>query len=65
MSKDWQKGSGYVNAPKIQKELGANKDGYQQGGINVECTDDQESQTVEVRGTKRMLKAKSKKATWY
>jgi hypothetical protein len=65
MSKDWQKGSGYVNAPKIEKELGVGKDGYQQGGINVESTNDQESQTVEVRGTKRMLKAKSKKATWY
>ena len=65
MSKDWQKGSGYVNAPKIEKELGVGKDGYQQGGINVESTNDQESQTVEVRGTKRMLKSKSKKATWY
>ena len=65
MSKDWQKGSGYVNAPKIEKELGVGKDGYQQGGINVESTNDQESQTVEVRGTKRMLKAKSKKAPWY
>jgi hypothetical protein len=65
MSKDWQKGSGYVNAPKIEKELGVGKDGYQQGGINVESTNDQESQTVEVKGTKRMLKAKSKKATWY
>jgi len=65
MSKDWQKGSGYVNAPKIEKELGAGKDGYQQGGVPVEMTNDQESQTVEVKGTKRMLKAKSKKATWY
>ena len=28
MSKDWQRGSGYVDAPKITKELGTGKDGY-------------------------------------
>jgi hypothetical protein len=65
MSKDWQRGSGYVYAPKIEKEMGVGKDGYQQGGVPVEMTNDQESQTVEVKGTKRMLKSKSKKATWY
>jgi hypothetical protein len=54
MSKDWQRGSGYVNAPKIEKEMGVGKDGYQQGGVPVEMTNDQESQTVEVKGTKRM-----------
>ena len=65
MSKDWQRGSGYVDAPKIEKEMGVGKDGYQQGGVPVEMTNDQESQTVEVKGTKRMLKSKNKKATWY
>jgi len=66
MSKDWQRGSGYVNAPKIEKELGVGKDGYQQGGIDVEMTNDQESQTVTVRGTKRIrAEKKPVKATWY
>ena len=66
MSKDWQRGSGYVNAPKIEKELGVGKDGYQKGGVDVEMTNDQESQTVDVRGTKRIrAEKKPVKATWY
>jgi hypothetical protein len=66
MSKDWQRGSGYVNAPKIEKELGVGKDGYQQGGIEVEMTNDQESQSVDVRGTKRIrAEKKPVKATWF
>ena len=66
MSKDWQRGSGYVNAPKIEKEMGANKDGYKSGGVSVEMTNDQESQSVTVKGTRR-LRAEKKpvKATWY
>jgi hypothetical protein len=35
MDKDWQRGSGYVKAPKIEKELGVGKDGYQTGGIDI------------------------------
>ena len=66
MSKDWQRGSGYVDAPKITKELGVGKDGYQTGGVTIEATDPNESQTVQVRGTKRMRADKKPgKATWY
>jgi hypothetical protein len=66
MSKDWQRGSGYVNAPKIEKELGNNSDGYKSGGVVIEATNDQESQTVTVRGTKRIrAEKKPVKATWY
>ncbi len=57
-----------VKDPKITPELGADKDGMQKGGIVIETTMPNESQTgdvVEVQGTKRMLKSKSKKATWY
>ena len=57
-----------VKDPKITPELGADKDGMQKGGIVIETTMPNESQTgdvVEVKGTKRMLKSKSKKATWY
>jgi hypothetical protein len=50
---------------RLKKKWGVGKDGYQQGGVPVEMTNDQESQTVEVKGTRRMLKEKSKKATWY
>jgi hypothetical protein len=66
MSKDWQRGSGYVNAPKIEKQLGTNSDGYKSGGIDIEATNDQESQTVDVRGTKRIrAEKKPVKATWF
>tara|TARA_R110000803_G_scaffold59776_2_gene118720 strand:+ start:782 stop:955 length:174 start_codon:yes stop_codon:yes gene_type:complete len=50
---------------KITPELGAAKDGYQTGGKKIEYTDPSTSQTVEVRGMRRMLASKSKKATWY
>ena len=66
MSKDWQRGSGYVNEPKVKKELGINSDGYKSGGVVIEATNDQESQTVIVRGTKRIrAEKKPVKATWY
>ena len=66
MSNDWQRGSGYVNEPKVKKELGINSDGYKSGGVVIEATNDQESQTVTVRGTKRIrAEKKPVKATWY
>ena len=66
MSKDWQRGSGYVDAPKITKELGVGKDGYQTGGVKIEATDPTETQTVTVKGTKRMRSDKKPvKAKWY
>ena len=51
---------------KVVPELGANAKGEQQGGIPVEMTDPFTSQTVDVRGTKRMRPDKKPvKATWY
>ena len=68
MDKDWQKGSGFVKEPKITKELGVGKDGYQTGGVDItnEVPNPTESQTITVRGTKRMRADKKPvKATWY
>ena len=66
MSKDWEKGQAYVKAPKITKELGVGKDGYQTGGKTIEATDPLTSQTVTVKGTKAMRADKKPvKATWY
>jgi len=66
MTKDYLRGQGFVKEHKIEKELGVGKDGYQQGGIPVEMTDPNTSQTVDVRGTKRMRPDKKPvKATWY
>ena len=48
------------------KELGVGKDGYQTGGIKIEATDPTETQTVTVKGTKRMRADKKPvKAKWY
>jgi hypothetical protein len=68
MDKDWQRGSGYVKAPKIVKNLGVGKDGYQTGGINISklVPNPTESQTITVKGTRRMRADKKPvKATWY
>ena len=55
-----------VKEPKITKELGLNKYGYQNGGVEIKATDPMESQVVDVRGTKRMRPDKKPvKATWY
>ena len=68
MDKDWQRGSGYVKAPKIVKNLGVGKDVYQTGGIDIskEVPNPTESQTITVKGTKRMRADKKPvKATWF
>ena len=52
--------------PKAVPELGVGKDGYQTGGITIEATDPNETQTVDVKGTRRMRADKKPvKAKWY
>ena len=63
--KNWQIGSGFVKEPKVTVGPGVTKDGCATGGVVIETTNPTESQIVDVRGTKRMLATKSKKATWY
>ena len=67
MSKDWTKGSTFMNKDvKVEKELGVGKDGYQTGGVTIKATDPLTSQTqgdkVTVKGTG---KARKQTATWY
>ena len=67
MTKDWQRGSTFMDKDvKVKKELGVGKDGYQTGGVTIEATDPMTSQVVDVKGTKRMRASKKPvKATWY
>ena len=52
--------------PKAVPELGVGKDGYKTGGVTIEATNPQETQTVTVRGTKAMRADKKPvKAKWY
>ena len=65
MSKDWQKGSGYVVEPKLVKDPWSSKDGYAQAA-SITPPDKTESQTVTVKGTRALRKDKKPvKATWY
>ena len=45
--------------PKVTKELGVGKDGYQTGGVTIQATDPNESQVVDVKGTRRMRATKN------
>ncbi|MGK0458516.1 MAG: hypothetical protein ACJAVE_001499 [Polaribacter sp.] len=64
--KNWQIGSGFVKEPKVTVGPGITKDGCATGGVVIETTNPTESQTVDVRGTKRMRPDKKPvKATWY
>ena len=55
-----------VKDPKTTPELGADKDGMQKGGIVIETTMPNESQTADVKGTRRIRPDKKPvKATWY
>ena len=42
-----------------------NSDGYKLGGIDVEVSSAQETQTEQVKGQRRMLPEKRTKAKWY
>ena len=65
MSNDWQKGSGFVKEPKVTRDVGKNKDGYGQAET-IETPNPQESQTVDVKGTKALRKDKKPvTATWF
>ena len=55
-----------IKDPKVTPELGAGKDGMQKGGIVIQTTNPTESQTVDVKGTRRIRPDKKPvKATWY
>ena len=65
MTKDWQKGSGFVKEPKVTRDVGKNKDGYDDAET-IETPNPQESQTVDVKGTQALRKDKKPvKATWF
>jgi|TARA_R100001443_G_scaffold31594_1_gene45743 hypothetical protein len=54
-----------AKADKVVSEIGA-KSGYKTGGVVIKATDPMTSQTVDVKGTRRMRADKKPvKATWY
>ena len=49
----------------VDHDMFTNKDGFPNGGVEIETTKADATQSVQVRGTKRMLSEKKKDADWY
>jgi hypothetical protein len=53
------------NKKDLNHEMFTNKDGYVEGGVEVEMTDPSEMQEQEVQGQGNILGEKKRKAKWY
>jgi hypothetical protein len=49
----------------INHQQFVNKDGFSNGGVEIEVSKPNETQTEKVRGQKRMLAEKQRTAKWY
>ena len=49
----------------VNHDMFLNKDGLLSGGIEVEVSKPTETQSVQVKGQRRMLDEKKSKADWY
>ena len=53
------------NKKNLNHEMFTNKDGYAEGGKEIETTDPSEMQEAEVQGQGNILAEKKRKAKWY
>ena len=53
------------NKKNLNHEMFTNKDGYVEGGKEIETTDSSEMQEAEVQGQGNILAEKKRKAKWY
>jgi hypothetical protein len=49
----------------VNHDMFTNKDGFPNGGVEVEVSNPTETQSVQVKGQRRMLAEKKSKADWY
>ena len=49
----------------VNHDMFLNKDGFRSGGVEVEVSKPTETQSVQVKGQRRMLDEKKSKADWY
>jgi len=49
----------------VNHDMFLNKDGFLNGGVEVEVSKPTETQSVQVKGQRRMLAEKKSKADWY
>jgi hypothetical protein len=59
------KKNSHAGMTHVDHDMFLNKDGLLNGGVEVEVSNPTETQTVQVKGTKRMLSEKKKDANWY
>jgi hypothetical protein len=59
------KKNSHAGMTHVDHDMFLNKDGLLNGGVEVEISNPTETQTVQVKGTKRMLSEKKKDANWY
>ena len=53
------------NKKDLNQEMFTNKDGYVEGGIEIETTNPTDTQEEEVQGQGNILAEKKRKAKWY
>ena len=54
-----------TEAKHVDHDMFVNKDGFLDGGVEIEVSKPNETQSVQVRGTRNMLSEKKKDADWY
>ena len=59
------KKSSHAGMTHVDHDMFTNKDGHKNGGVDVEVSKPNETQSVQVRGTRNMLSEKKKDADWY
>ena len=59
------KKSSHEGMTHVNHDMFLNKDGFPKGGVEVEVSKPTETQSVQVKGQRRMLAEKKSKADWY
>ena len=54
-----------TEAKHVDHDMFVNKDGFPNGGVEVEVSKPNETQSVQVKGQRAMLAEKKSKADWY
>ena len=59
------KKNSHAGMTHVDHHMFLNKDGFAKGGVEVEVSKPNETQSTQVRGTRNMLSEKKKDADWY
>ena len=59
------KKSSHASMTHVDHSMFVNKDGFANGGVEVEVSKPNETQSVQVKGQRAMLAEKKSKADWY